>query len=68
MQMSMSLVGCVDKETNWIDGEPVPAVRLMQTNGTAHPSRLIDAEKLLADFVKIVPDGTALRITIETVD
>jgi hypothetical protein len=67
MQMKMSITGRVDKDSEWNDGSPVPVVRLVQADGTQHPDRLIDVEELLADFAKIVPDGTTLRITIETV-
>lgn len=64
MKISLSVEGKTD-EWNGPTGEPV--VRVLGRDGTTIDETL-NASQLLSQVANLVPDGTKIRVTVETLD
>lgn len=50
-----------------VQDQPQTRVATVMTNGRVDRSRRVDAEELLLSVARLVPEGTRLRVTVETI-
>lgn len=50
-----------------VQSEPAARVAVVMTDGSVNQKKAVDADRLLAEVARLVPEGTRLRVTVETI-